>query len=86
MIFHVFSSFRVFCEYLDFLFQFFLLAGEGVYIRNGIVRYQSLEISYFWTKVQDSRPFQLATYTVFHPESESAVRNYQFLHPEEKKY
>ena len=32
----------------------------------------------------DSRLVQLAIYTVFHEESESAVRIDQFLHPEEK--
>ena len=35
-------------------------------------------------KIKDSRHFQLAIHIVFHAESESAVRNYQFLHPEEK--
>ena len=34
--------------------------------------------------MKDSRHFQLAIYTVFHAESESAVRIEQFLHPEEK--
>ena len=53
-------------------------------IRNCIFRYQSLDISYFWVKIKDSRHFQLAIYTVFHAESESAVRIDQFLHPEEK--
>ena len=53
-------------------------------IRNYIFRYQSLGISYFWVKIKDSRHFHLAIYTVFHAESESAVRIYQFLHPEEK--
>ena len=53
-------------------------------IRNCIFRYQSLEISYFWVKIKDSRHFQLAIYTVFHAESEFAVRIEQFLHPEEK--
>ena len=46
--------------------------------------HQSLEISYFWLRIQDSRRFQLAIYTVFHEESESAVRIDQILHPEEK--
>ena len=53
-------------------------------IRNCIFRYQSLDISYSWVKIKDSRHFQLAIYTVFHAESESAVRIDQFLHPEEK--
>ena len=53
-------------------------------IRNGIVRCQSLEISYVLIKFQDSRHVQLAMYTVFHEESESADRIYQFLHPEGK--
>ena len=53
-------------------------------IRNCIFWHQSLEISYFWLRIQDSRHFQLAIYTVFHEESESAVRIDQFLHPEEK--
>ena len=53
-------------------------------IRNCIFGYQSLDISYFWVKIKDSRHFQLAMYTVFLAESESAVRMYQFLHPEEK--
>ena len=47
-------------------------------------RYQSLDISYCWVKINDSRHFQLAIYTVFHAESESAVRIDRFLHPEEK--
>ena len=34
--------------------------------------------------VPDSRHFQLAIYTVFNEESESAVRIDQILHPEEK--
>ena len=46
--------------------------------------HQSLEISYFWLRIQGSRHFQLAVYTVFHEESESAVRIDQILHPEEK--
>ncbi len=41
-------------------------------------------ISYFWAKFWDSRHAQLAIYTVFHEESESAVRIDQFLQPEEK--
>ena len=53
-------------------------------IRNYIFRYQSLEFSYFWVKIKGSGHFQLAIYTVFHAESESAVRIDQFLHPEEK--
>ena len=53
-------------------------------IRNCIFWHQSLEISYFWLRIQDSRHFQLAIYTVFHEESESAVRIDQILHPEEK--
>ena len=53
-------------------------------IRNCIFRYQSLDISYSWVKIKDSRHFQLAIYTVFHAESESAVRIDQFLHPEAK--
>ena len=36
------------------------------------------------TLLGDSRCFQVAIYTVFHEESESAVRIDQFLHPEEK--
>ena len=53
-------------------------------IRNCIFLCESLEISYFLIKIQDSRHVQLAIYTVFHEESESAVRIEQFLHPEEK--
>ena len=53
-------------------------------IRNGICRCQSLGISCLLIKFQDSRHVPLASYTVFHEESESAVRIYQFLHPEEK--
>ena len=53
-------------------------------IRNGISRCQSLEFSFLLIKLEDSRHVQLAIYTVFHEESESAVRSYQFLHPEEK--
>jgi len=53
-------------------------------IRNGIFRCQSFEISYCLINFQDSRHVQLAIYTVFHEESESAVRIYQFLHPEGK--
>ena len=53
-------------------------------IRHCIFRYQSLDISCFGVKIKDSSHFQLATYTVFHAESESAVRIDQFLHPEEK--
>ena len=53
-------------------------------IRNCIFLYKSLGISYFLTKFLDSRHVQLAIYTVFHVESESAVRIDQFLHPEEK--
>ena len=39
---------------------------------------------FFGIKIQDSRHFQLAIYTVCHEESESAVRIDRFLHPEEK--
>ena len=53
-------------------------------IRNCMFRYQSLDMSYLLVKIKDSRHFQLATYTVFHADSESAVRIDQFLHPEEK--
>ena len=53
-------------------------------IRSCLFRYQSLEICYFYFKIKDSRHFQPAMYTVFHAESESAVRIDQFLHPEEK--
>ena len=53
-------------------------------IRNCIFRYQSLDISYSSVKIKDSRHFQLAIYSVFHAESESAARIDQFLHPEEK--
>ena len=53
-------------------------------IRNDIFLCESLGISYFWTIVWDSRHIQLAIYTVFHEESEFAVRIDQFLHPEEK--
>ena len=45
---------------------------------------QKIKIYDFWTKFLDSRCFQVATYAVFHEESESAVRIDQFLHPEEK--
>ena len=43
-------------------------------------------ITFDWmlTMFGDSRPIQVAIHTVFHAESESAVRIYQFLHPEEK--
>ncbi len=53
-------------------------------IRNCIFLCESLDISHFWVEIQDSRHVQLAIYTVFLEESESAVRIYQFLHPEEK--
>ena len=53
-------------------------------IRNCIFLCKSLGISYLLTKFPDSRHVQLAIYTVFHEESESAVRIDQFLHPEEK--
>ena len=53
-------------------------------IRNCIFWYQGLEISYLLVTIQDYRHFQLAIYTVFHAESESAVRIDQSLHPEEK--
>ena len=53
-------------------------------IRNSTFWCESLGISYFWIKFWDSRHVQLAIYTVFHEESESAVRIDQFLHPEEK--
>ena len=53
-------------------------------IRNCIFWHQSLEISYFWLRIQDSGHFQPAIYTVFDEESESAVRIDQILHPEEK--
>ena len=52
--------------------------------RNCIFRYQSLDMSYLWVKNKDCRHFQLAIWTVFHAESESAVRIDKFLHPEEK--
>ncbi len=42
------------------------------------------DVFIFLAKFQDSRHVQLAIYTVFDVESESAVRIYQFLHPEEK--
>jgi len=51
--------------------------------------YQSLEISYVWITIQGSTHFRLAIhiyiyiYPVVHAESASAVRIYQFLHPEE---
>ena len=38
----------------------------------------------FANKIWDSRHFQLAIYTVFDAESDSAVRIEQFLHTEEK--
>ena len=53
-------------------------------IRNSTFWCESLGISYFLIKFWDSRHVQLAIYTVFHEESESAVRIDQFLHPEEK--
>ena len=55
-------------------------------IRNCVFRYQSLDFFYFRDKIKDSGHFQLAllVYTVFHAESESAVRIDKFLHPEEK--
>ena len=37
------------------------------------------------TKTQDSRQFQLATYTVFHVQSESAVSIDKILNPDERK-
>ena len=55
-------------------------------IRNGIVRCQSLGISYFLITFQDSRHVQLALYTVVHEKFESAVRLHQFLHPEENVF
>ena len=54
-------------------------------IRNSTFGCESLGISYFWIKFPDSRHVQLAIYTVFHEESESAVRIDQFLHPEKTK-
>ena len=53
-------------------------------IRNCIFRLESLGISYFWVKIFDSGHAQVAIYTVFREESESAVRIDQFLHPEGK--
>ena len=53
-------------------------------IRNCTFRSESLGFFYFWATTLDSRHVQLAIYTVFHEESESAVRIDQFLHPEEK--
>ena len=53
-------------------------------IRNGIFRCQSLEFSYFWAKIQDSRHFQLAIYTVFDEESDFQVKIEQFRRPEAK--
>ena len=53
-------------------------------IRNRIFLCKSLGISYVLTTFSDSRHVQLAIYTVFHVESESAVKTDQFLHPEEK--
>ena len=41
-------------------------------------------MSYVYFKMKDSSHFQLAIYTAFHAESESAARIDQFLHPEEK--
>ena len=51
-------------------------------IRNSTFWCESLEISYFWIKLWDSRHVQLAIYKVFHEESEAAVRSDQFFHPE----
>ena len=53
-------------------------------IRDGTFLCESLELSYLLIKIQDARHVQLAIYTVFHIESESAVRIDQFLHPKEK--
>ena len=53
-------------------------------IRNCIFRCEGLGISYFWIKIFDSGHAQVAIYTVFHEESESAVRIDQILHPDEK--
>ena len=53
-------------------------------IRNCMFRRESFGISYFWVKIFDSGHAQVAIYTVFHEESESAVKICQFLHPEEK--
>ena len=52
-------------------------------IRNDIFLCESLGISFFLDKFWDSRHVQLAIYAVVHEESESAVRIYQFLHPED---
>ena len=38
----------------------------------------------FWTQLEVSRRFQLAIYTVWHVEFESAVRNGQIRQPDEK--
>ena len=65
-------------------FRYYMILRWRHTIRNCIFWHQSLEISYFWLRIQDSRHFQLAIYTVFHEESESAVRIDQILHPEEK--
>ena len=53
----------------------------GHTIRNCIFRSESLDISYFWIKIKDSRHFQLAIYTVFHEESESEVKKCKKLQP-----
>ena len=60
---------------------------EATYDKNCIVRYQSLDISYFLSK---SRTLDISSwlyiyiYIAFHAGSESAVRIDQLLHPEEK--
>ena len=43
-----------------------------------------LNLPFFGPTLSDSRHIQRSIYTVFHVESESAVRIDQFLHPEEK--
>ena len=43
-------------------------------IRNCTFRSESLEISYFWIEILDSRRVQLAIYTVLDEESESEFK------------
>ena len=58
--------------------KFLLALRWRCMIRNCIVRYQSLDISYVWFKIKDSRHFQLAIYTrffMYNPNLESEWTN-----------
>ena len=50
-------------------------------IRNCTFRSESLGISYFGVQIRDSGHVQVAIYTVFHEESESAVKKCRILQP-----